>query len=126
MVAGRQWQVTARRHTQCENLNENNMSVPKNIKDFPSFAIVNLLRCPVEDQISVVSKLLKHLDREQRAKALSMSGVVESDDLVSRKELIEQFSKTDEYYKSEGRYQYSDGLNKARYLIARHGREESF
>ena len=52
--------LTARRHTQCENLNENNMSVPKNIKDFPSFAIVNLLRCPVEDQISVVSKLLKH------------------------------------------------------------------
>lgn len=102
------------------------MSEPKSIEDVPSWAIVNILRCPVEDQISVVAKLLQHLDRDQRAKALSMSGVGESDDLISRSALIEQFSKTDEYYKNEGRYQYSDGLNKARYLVARHGREVSF
>jgi len=52
------------------------MSEPKSIEEVPSWVIVNALRCPIEAQISIVAKLLQHLDREQRDKALSMSGVV--------------------------------------------------
>lgn len=51
------------------------MSEPKNIEEVPKWAIVNVLRLPVESQISIVAKLLQHLDREQRNQALSMSGV---------------------------------------------------
>lgn len=51
------------------------MSEPKSIEEVPSWVIVNALRCPIESQISIVAKLLQHLDRDQRAKALSMSGV---------------------------------------------------
>jgi hypothetical protein len=51
------------------------MSEPKSIEEVPSWVIVNALKCPVDSQISIVAKLLQHLDREQRDKALSMSGV---------------------------------------------------
>jgi hypothetical protein len=51
------------------------MSEPKSIDEVPSWVIVNALKCPVDSQISIVAKLLQHLDREQRDKALSMSGV---------------------------------------------------
>jgi hypothetical protein len=57
-------------------------------------------------------------------KALGQSGVVDSDDLISRESLIEQISQTNQYYKKEGRFDYSAGLEKARYLVARHGRED--
>lgn len=52
------------------------MSEPKSIEEVPSWVIVNALRCPIDAQISIVAKLLQHLDHDQRAKALSMSGVV--------------------------------------------------
>lgn len=52
------------------------MNEPKTIDEVPNWVIVNALRCPIDDQISIVGKLLQHLDDEQRAKALSMSGVV--------------------------------------------------
>jgi hypothetical protein len=51
------------------------MSEPKSIEEVPSWVIVNALKCPVEAQISIVAKLLQHLDGDQRKKALSMSGV---------------------------------------------------
>jgi hypothetical protein len=54
------------------------MSEPKSIEEVPSWVIVNALRCPIEAQISIVAKLLQHLDREQRTQALSMSGVIKS------------------------------------------------
>jgi hypothetical protein len=54
------------------------MSEPKSIEEVPSWVIVNALRCPIEAQISIVAKLLQHLDRDQREKALSMSGVGKS------------------------------------------------
>jgi len=50
---------------------------PKSIEEVPSWVIVNALRCPVDAQISIVAKLLQHLDGDQRNKALSMSGVGE-------------------------------------------------
>jgi hypothetical protein len=52
------------------------MSEPKSIEEVPNWVIVNALRCPIDAQISIVAKLLQHLDHDQRAKALSMSGVV--------------------------------------------------
>ncbi len=59
------------------------MSEPKSIEEVPSWVIVNALKCPVEAQISIVAKLLKHLDSEQRNQAFSMSGVVgQSEQLV--------------------------------------------
>jgi hypothetical protein len=51
------------------------MSEPKSIEEVPSWVIVNALKCPIEAQISIVAKLLQHLDGDQRNKALSMSGV---------------------------------------------------
>jgi len=47
----------------------------KSIEEVPNWVIVNALRCHVESQISIVAKLLQHLDGDQRNKALSMSGV---------------------------------------------------
>jgi hypothetical protein len=49
---------------------------PKSIEEVPSWVIVNALRCHVESQISIVAKLLQHLDSEQRKQALRMAGVV--------------------------------------------------
>jgi hypothetical protein len=49
---------------------------PKSIEEVPNWVIVNALRCPVDAQISIVAKLLQHLDSDQRNQALSMSGVV--------------------------------------------------
>ena len=51
---------------------------PKSIEEVPSWVIVNALRCHVESQISIVAKLLQHLDSEQRNQALRMAGVVVS------------------------------------------------
>jgi hypothetical protein len=48
---------------------------PKSIEEVPNWVIVNALKCPVDAQISIVAKLLQHLDGDQRNKALSMSGV---------------------------------------------------
>jgi hypothetical protein len=53
-----------------------NIMNPKSIEEVPSWVIVNALKCPVDAQISIVAKLLQHLDGDQRNKALSMSGVV--------------------------------------------------
>jgi len=58
------------------------MSEPKSIEEVPNWVIVNALRCPIEAQISIVAKLLQHLDREQRNQALSMSGVVGRSELL--------------------------------------------
>jgi hypothetical protein len=51
------------------------MSEPKSIEEVPSWVIVNALKCPVEAQISIVAKLLQHLDIHKRKQALRMSGV---------------------------------------------------
>jgi hypothetical protein len=68
------------------------MSEPKSIEEVPNWVIVNALRCPIDAQISIVAKLLQHLDRDQRAKALSMSGV------VGRSEQLQGFF---EFYKQK-------------------------
>jgi hypothetical protein len=49
---------------------------PKSIEEVR--VIVNGFRCHDESQISIVVKLLQHLDSEKRNQALSMSGVVVS------------------------------------------------
>ena len=49
--------------------------MPKSIDEVPNWCIVNALRCPIEAQISIVAKLLQHLDADQREKALDLSGV---------------------------------------------------
>jgi hypothetical protein len=53
-----------------------NIMEPKSIEEVPSWVIVNALKCPVDAQISIVVKLLQHLSRDQRKKALIMSDVV--------------------------------------------------
>jgi hypothetical protein len=63
----------------CGKLKQNHMSEPKSIEEVPNWVIVNALRCPIDAQISIVAKILQHLDHDQRAKALSMYGVMESD-----------------------------------------------
>jgi hypothetical protein len=64
---------------------------PKSIEEVPSWVIVNALKCPVESQISIVAKLLQHLDSEQRNQALRMSGVIGS--LPTDEEISKQAKK---------------------------------
>jgi hypothetical protein len=52
-----------------------NIMEPKSIEEIPSWVIVNALKCPVDAQISIVAKLLQHLDIHKRKQALRMSGV---------------------------------------------------
>jgi hypothetical protein len=52
------------------------MSEPKSIEEVPSWVIVNALKCPVEAQISIVAKLLQHLDSNQKKKALILAGIL--------------------------------------------------
>jgi hypothetical protein len=99
---------------------------PKSIEEVPSWVIMNALKCPVDAQISIVAKLLQHLDSEQRNQALSMSGVVSSGDLIERSMLIEQFKKSKAYYEGIGRFDYSAGFEKAIYLIASLGKKMEF
>jgi hypothetical protein len=42
-----------------------------------------------------------------------------SSDLISRKDLLAQIEKSKLYYENLGRFDYSAGLEKARYLIAK-------
>jgi hypothetical protein len=51
------------------------MNEPKSIEEIPSWVIVNALKCPIEAQISIVAKLLQHLDCDQKKQVLSLSGI---------------------------------------------------
>lgn len=47
-------------------------------------------------------------------------------DMVSRSDIVEAIVKSKLYYEGIGRFDYSNGLDKARYIAATHGKEFEF
>lgn len=53
---------------------------------------------------------------------LALLDVVDSGDSINRKSLIQQIEKSKSYYEGIGRYDYSAGFDKARYMVATIGK----
>ena len=53
-------------------------------------------------------------------------GEKSQDDSVSRKDIVKAIEKSKSYYEGIGRRDYSSGLDKARYIVATHGKAFEF
>ena len=86
------------------------MSEPNTKAEVGRWALINLLRCEKEVQLSVVAKILQGFNREQIDQALSMSGVIDSGEWDSTR-IIGEVRKRYDQIEKEGKCEWQGFYN---------------